>query len=575
MQAGCSFRPSVVRSFITIVTLNACLAQGVRGDDLSVLRPEDAANGADKLLYEHLQAAAHQAFDERTARYEAVQTVDDCHAYQQRLRTFFVQQLGGFPERTPLNAEVVGKLPGDGYTIEKVMFDSQPNHRVTATMYVPDGEGPFPCVVVACGHSRTAKAADYNQRFGIVMSKNGMAALCYDPIGQGERSMILNDDGRHKHEGTTTEHFQIGVGSILIGTNTARYRTWDAMRAIDYVQSRMDVDSERIGFTGCSGGGTLTSYVMALDDRVMCAAPSCYLTTMRNLVDTIGPQDAEQNIFGQIAFGMDHPDYVLMRAPRPTIISATSEDYFSIEGAWNNFRQAKRFYGRLGHAERVDLVEGDGEHGVPIGNLNAIMRWMRRWLLDKDDAPTTTEFQIRSVAELQCTPDGQVLKLPGQRSVADLNARWLSKLDGTRVASWDSLDVGRETRVGSRRGWDSEASIATATRRRVARDGRSRRLQNRKAVAPVRWERATSRAALHAEQAERTLVRVCPRCRRGAIRLRQHAVVAVHCTRRYMVARRPARHRRDATERSQRCDGSLERVLSGVLARAITGRHPS
>ena len=471
MQVVCCLRLFHVRSLILIVALNVCLAHAVRGDELSVLRPEDAANGADKLLYEHL----HQAFDKRTARYEAVQTIDDCHAYQHRLRTFFVQQLGGFPARTPLNAEVVGKLPGDGYTIEKVLFDSQPSHRVTATMYVPEGEGPFPCVVVACGHSRTAKAAYYNQRFGIVMAKNGMAALCYDPIGQGERSMILNDLGEHKHEGTTTEHFQIGVGSILIGTNTARYRTWDAMRAIDYVQSRADVDGDRIGFTGCSGGGTLTSYVMALDDRVTCAAPSCYLTTMRNLIDTIGPQDAEQNIFGQIAFGMDHPDYVLMRAPRPTIISATNDDFFSIEGTWDNFRQAKRFYGRLGHSERVDLVEGDGKHGVPVSNLNAIMRWMRRWLLDKDDAPTTTEFQIRSVAELQCTPDGQVLKLPGQLSVADLNTQWLSKLADARVASWDSLDADAKREsvraaAGIRRS-QSLPQLTAESRGTVARDG--------------------------------------------------------------------------------------------------------
>ena len=88
------------------------------------------------------------------------------------------------------------------------------------------------------------------------------------------------------------------------------------MRAIDYAVSRDDVIAERIGFTGCSGGGTLTSYVMALDDRVYCAAPACYLTTFRRLIDTIGPQDAEQNIFGQVAFGLDHPDYVMM-PPHP------------------------------------------------------------------------------------------------------------------------------------------------------------------------------------------------------------------------------------------------------------------
>ena len=138
----------------------------------------------------------------------------------------------------------------------------------------PDGDGPFPGVAVSSGHSRTAKTAAYNQRFGVMLARHGMAALCFDPIGQGERSQILDDAGQPQFSGTTTEHFLIGVGSILVGRNTARYRIWDGMRAIDYLVSRPEIDPQRIGFTGCSGGGTLTSYVMALDDRVACAAPA-------------------------------------------------------------------------------------------------------------------------------------------------------------------------------------------------------------------------------------------------------------------------------------------------------------
>ena len=191
---------------------------------------------------------------------------------------------------------------------------------------------PYPVVLVSSGHSRTAKTAEYNQRFGIALARHGMAALCYDPIGQGERSQILDGDGRPRFTSTTQEHFLIGVGSILVGTNTARYRIWDAIRAIDYVAGHPDLDPKRIGFTGCSGGGTLTSYVMALDERVACAAPACYLTTFRRLIETIGPQDAEQNIFGQLALGLDQPDYILLRAPRPTLISSTARRW---KAAWS------------------------------------------------------------------------------------------------------------------------------------------------------------------------------------------------------------------------------------------------
>jgi dienelactone hydrolase len=427
---------------ITAIILALTVPAFAAAQDLTVLGEGQGGVEPSKMLYEHLKQEAHAALEHRQQEYEQVKSVDDALAYQQRRREFFVRQLGGFPERTPLNAKTVGTLEGDGYQIEKVLFESRPNHHVTANFYLPTlGEPPFPAVAVSSGHSATGKAADYNQRFGIMMAKAGMAALCYDPVGQGERFQILGDDGKPKSNSTTGEHFQMGVGAILVGRNTATYRVYDAMRAIDYLVSRPEVDGSRIGFTGCSGGGTLTSYTMALDDRVLCAAPSCYLTTFGRLIDTIGPQDAEQNIFGQLAFGMDQPDYVLMRAPKPTLFSSTTGDFFDIHGTWENFRQAKRFYWIFGHPERVNLVEGPGGHGVPRGNLLAIARWMRRWLLGKDDPFTVSDLPVRTVQELQCTPQGQVLLLPEERSVFALNAERARELADQRATVWGSASA--------------------------------------------------------------------------------------------------------------------------------------
>jgi cephalosporin-C deacetylase-like acetyl esterase len=405
-------------------------------EDLTCLKPEDGKPKPSALFYAALQQQVAAALDRRATAFEQLKAPEQGAAYQKQLRETMIRQLGGFPERTPLNAQVVGQIAADGYRIEKVIFESQPGHRVTANLYLPAGAGPFPAVCVSSGHSRPGKAADYNQRFGIVFAKNGIAALAYDPIGQGERSQILTPEGKPQFPSTTSEHFLIGVGSILVGTNTARYRVWDGIRAIDYLSSRPDIDKQRIGFTGCSGGGTLTSYVMALDDRVACAAPSCYLTTFRRLIETIGPQDAEQNIFGQLAAGLDHPDYVLLRAPRPTLISSTTGDYFDIQGAWDNYRQAKRFYALLGFPERVDLVEAPGGHGVQPGNLTGIVRWMRRWLLNKDDAVVIDKVETRKEPELLCTPRGQVLLLDGERSVFDLNRDIEQRLAAERKAFW-------------------------------------------------------------------------------------------------------------------------------------------
>ena len=404
-----------------------------QADDLNCL--SDAQRDS-AVLYSRLQQEAYAALDQRAETYEQLKTPEDVRAYQKRLREFFVQQLGGFPGRSPLNAKSLRTIPGNGYRIECVIFDSQPHHRITANLYLPEADGPVPGVVVSSGHSRTGKTAEYNQRFGIAMARHGMAALCFDPIGQGERSQMLKDDGQPALDGTTAEHFMIGVGSTLVGRNTARYRVWDAMRAIDYLVSRPEIDPQKIGMTGCSGGGTLTSYTMALDDRVAVAAPACYLTTFRRLIETIGPQDAEQNIFGQVSYGLDQPDYVLLRAPKPTIISSTTGDFFSIDGAWDNFRQAKRVYGRLGFPERVDLVEVEGTHGVQPQNLAAITQWMRRWLLGRDEVVPVQEYPHLAPEDLWCLESGQVLTLPGEKSVFDLNADFETELAKQRVVAW-------------------------------------------------------------------------------------------------------------------------------------------
>jgi dienelactone hydrolase len=421
--------------------------------DLTVLPPSDAPRG---MVEAHLLAQAMAALDRREAAYEKVKTPEQVAAWQNERREFFLRQLGGLPERTPLNAQITGTLDRGDYRIEKVIFESEPQHHVTALLYLPKSPPPYPGVIVPCGHSANGKAAEAYQRASILLAKGGLAALCYDPIGQGERAQILKPDGKAAFN-STQEHTLVGVGSILLGTNTARYRIWDGMRALDYLASRPDVDSTRLGCTGNSGGGTLTSYLMALDERVAVAAPACYPTTFRELLTVAGPQDAEQNIFGQVAFGFDIPDYTLLRAPKPTLInSATLDGTFTIKGAWDLFREAKRFYGRLGYANRVDMVEADAPHQFSTHLRVGAVRWMRRWLLKTDDEIVEQpDTPILTDAEAQCSPSGQVMRLPGERSVIDLNVAANERFAGQRRDFWtktppaDALEKVREI-IGAR-----------------------------------------------------------------------------------------------------------------------------
>ncbi len=411
----------------------------MHAQDVRTLSREEGASDATWTWYSELQQRVHDALATRQSKIASLRTQGEIEAYQRAHREFMWHALGGKPPQGAIHAQTVGTLPGDRFTIEKVIFESQPRHHVTANVYVPHGTGPFPAVVVSSGHSRTAKAAEYNQRFGVLLAQHGILACCFDPIGQGERSQIVDNQWRPMYPGTTTEHLLMGTGSILVGRNTATYRVWDAMRVVDYLVSRKDVNPSKIGMTGCSGGGTLTSYVMALDDRIACASPSCYITSFDSLIDSIGPQDAEQNVFGQLAQGLDQADYVLLRAPAATLISATSEDFFPIAGTWQAFREAKRIFTRLGAPERVEMVEADGKHGVQPENLAAIVGWMQRWLNNKDepvDVPVFATIPMRSVEELQCTPQGQVLGLPDEKSVFDLNAEVALAHQSKRDSEW-------------------------------------------------------------------------------------------------------------------------------------------
>ncbi len=419
-------------------------------EDLTVLRAEDQPK---KMVQNYLLAECQKHFDARRKEIAALKTPADVKRRQEDLRAKFVEALGGFPEKTPLNGRVVGKADRDGYRIEKVIYESRPNHHVTAVLYLPLGQGPFPGAIMPMGHSANGKAADYAQRGSILLAKNGIACLNYDPIGQGERNQLLDAQGKPAIRGSTGEHTQVGIGALLVGWSTASYRIWDGIRSLDYLASRPEIDAKRLGCTGCSGGGTLTSYLMALDDRILAAAPSCYVTSLERLFATIGPQDAEQNITGQVAFGMEHADYLTMRAPRPTLLLTGTRDFFDIQGAWTTFREAKQVYGVLGRGEAVDLLEFDMPHGYPKTHREGAVRWFRRWLLGVDDAIVEGNFPIARDPELQCTETGQVLSSLKGTSAFDLNA-------------------GREKELAARRGKLARESLLKEVRRLIGVEDR-------------------------------------------------------------------------------------------------------
>lgn len=426
------------RFSMILVALIALGARRLQAQDVgTVLTPDEQPR---TMLYRALERQAHELLEARRKRVAALQTPEAVRQRQTEIRGKFLEALGDLPEKTPLNARVVGNDLRDGYRVERLVYESRPGHHVTAVLYLPESDSPVPGVLVPCGHSQNGKAGETYQRICILLAKNGMAALCYDPIGQGERLQRLDDQGKAAIVGSTTEHTMAGIGSLLVGRSLASYRIWDGIRSLDYLASRPEIDPKRLGCTGNSGGGTLTAYLMALDDRIAVAAPSCYITSLDRLFSTIGPQDAEQNITGQVAFGMDHGDYAILRAPKPTLFSVGTRDFFDIQGSWDTFREVKLVYGRLGFGERVDLFESDEPHGFTKPRREAALRWLRRWLLKIDDAPVEPDFPIATDLQLQCTETGQVLSAFHGKSVFDINIEHSDELARRREESRSKND---------------------------------------------------------------------------------------------------------------------------------------
>ena len=370
--------------------------------------------------------AADKAAD---AAWNAVADIRQLMARRSVLREKFLAAVGVFPERTPLNAKVVATVPREGYRVEKVLFESRPGFHVTALAFVPDAAcfvAPYPAVLVTCGHSDNGKADAGYQRACVMGAREGFFMMIYDPIDQGER--LMSTDGL-----CCSGHNQFGSKAHGLGLSAAHFRIWDGMRCLDYLQSRSDVKPDRLGLMGNSGGGTMTALIAAADPRVRAACPSCYITTIRDVVRSIGPQDAEQCVWGQLKDGINHASFVLM-TEAAVRLQFSDRDFFPIAGARSTYDVVRRTAQRVGLGVRYSATVVKGPHGWKESSRRSSLDWMRQWLMDeKPNGRTDADYVALDATydakasdcglsedEAKVAPGGSVLNLPGERTVSDV-----------------------------------------------------------------------------------------------------------------------------------------------------------
>ncbi len=424
--------------FVYIVCILAFLfavpTAGQESDDLNFASGLEQFQDIRRMLPSYLNNIGLQMLTQRQRQIEGLATIADVGRRRAYLRERMLNDLGGFPERTPLNSRVVGVLQRPGYRIEKVIFESQPHFYVTANLYLPTtGHPPYPAILFPLGHEPGGKTnPTWQQMLGSLATK-GFVALTWDPIGQGERVQIYDEDLRDSKVGDSTiEHTVVGTQCLLVGDHLARYTIWDGMRALDYLLSRPEVDPKRVGLTGNSGGGTHTAYIAALDDRIQAAAPSCYITSWSLMLQTIGPQDAEQTFPFWLKDGLDYPDFLYAFAPKPYLLLSAIRDFFPIAGARETFAEAARVYSVIGAKDKLGMFEADDGHGYNKTRRLAAFEWFSRWLKGVEDKDPEPQIEMATPEELRCTPTGQVSTSLGGESVFTLNQKRLERLKASR-----------------------------------------------------------------------------------------------------------------------------------------------
>ena len=219
-------------------------------------------------------------FAERKARLDQIKTPEQFKAYQQELKEKIRLSFQLPTEKTPLAPRVTNVLQRENFRVENVIYHSRPRFPVTANLYIPEGASNAPAVLFLAGHSVNGKASETYQRAILNLVANGFVVLAPDPSGQGERAQLV--DVPHAEEFAyrpTFEHNMINKQMLLVGEFYTSWCIWDAVRSFDYLESRPEVDPKRICITGNSGGGNMSAFMSAVDDRAFAIAPSCYITT--------------------------------------------------------------------------------------------------------------------------------------------------------------------------------------------------------------------------------------------------------------------------------------------------------
>ena len=344
--------------------------------------------------------------------WKGIHSADEFDKIRRTLRSRMINRLGGFPTvRTPLNPRITKCIERDGYNIECLIFESRPGAYVTCNLYLPCASAfkpPYPAAIELCGHTQKGKNRPEYQRAAVLCAKNGVAVLVVDPLSQGERNQCKED-----FEGSaTSSHLRLGVNALLLGHGLAAFEMWDAIRALDYLDTRSDIRHGGYGAFGNSGGGTQSVMLSSIDDRIIATATACYLSNLRQQTAWRLLADSEQLIFAQLKDGLSHAAYPLLGG-NPVLMVARWNDMIPFTGTRETFRVVSSIGEQLGRKGMYTMYDIPGPHGYCERNMRATAAFITERLrgahavftdADNDMGPDPGTALSTSTGNVMCMP---------------------------------------------------------------------------------------------------------------------------------------------------------------------------
>jgi dienelactone hydrolase len=429
------------------------LAGGVLAGSATWAREISNATPADRQLAEYFQSETKKLQDRCLSD---IKTLDEWKTKRPVYRQQLLEMLGldPLPEKTPLKATATGTTEHEKFTVERLYYQSMPGLYVTGNLYIPKGlSKPVPAILYVCGHGNVKKdgisygAKVSYQHHGEWFARHGYLCLTIDTLQLGEIEGI--------HHGTY--RYNMWWWNCR-GYTPAGIEAWNCVRALDYLQTRKEVDPDRIGVTGRSGGGAYSWWIAAIDERIKVAVPVAGITDLQNHVVDGCVEGHCDCMFIVNTYRWDYPLVAALVAPRPLLLSNSDKDtIFPLDGVMRVHEKVRRIYKLYGAEQNLGVHITEGPHKDTQELRVHAFTWFNRFLKNETgliDSPAVPLLQPQQLRVFDKLPEDQLntkiqetfVPMASQCSAPESKEQWTALRDGWMKA----------LREKAFRGWPAE-----------------------------------------------------------------------------------------------------------------------